>query len=417
MTVGPATASASVGKSRGRHAEKALSAAAVRSLGPGFHPDGQGLYLKVDPSGARRWIQRIVIQGKRRDLGLGSPPLVPLAEAREKALSNRKLARAGGDPLDEARRAQSVLTFEQAARKVHEMHAPTWKNAKHAAQVIGTLETYAFPRLGHLKVADVTTADVLAVLTPIWTTKQETARRVRQRIGTVMKWAVAQGWRQDNPAENIAQALPKAERAKAHRKALPYSEVASCIETVRASGAGLSTKLALEFLVLTAARSGEARGALWSEFDLHGADRATNATWNIPAERMKAKKSHSVPLPSRALEILQEAEALSDGSGLVFPGTKQGKALSDMTLSKLVKELGFDADVHGFRTSFRTWAQERTNFPREIAEAALAHGIKDKAEAAYARSNHIEKRRKLMAAWATFLEARSGEVVSLAAKR
>jgi len=170
--------------------------------------------------------------------------------------------------------------------------------------------------------------------------------------------------------------------------------------------------------VLTAARSGEVRGAQWSEFDFHGADsaiNATSATWNVPAERMKAKKPHSVPLPTRALEIIREAESLSDGSGLVFPGTKQGKALSDMTLSKLVKELGFDADVHGFRTSFRTWAQERTNFPREIAEAALAHGIRDKAEAAYARSNHIEKRRKMMEAWARHLAEQPGAAVRIGA--
>ena len=336
-----------------RKPEKALTARQVQTLSePGKYFDGHGLFLRVKPNGAKQWVQRIVIRGKRCELGLGAVPLVSLAEAREAAFANRKLARVGGDPLRAKRENEAVLTFEDAARKVHEMHAPTWKNAKHAAQFISTLETYAFPRLGALKVADVTTADVLAVLTPIWTTKQETARRVRQRIGTVMKWAVAQGWRQDNPAENIAQALPKADRAKAHRKALPFSEVAGCIETVRASGAGLSTKLALEFLVLTAARSGEVRGAHWEEIDFHGADGATGATaatWNVPAERMKAKKPHSVPLPTRALEILREAEPLSDGSGLVFPGTKQGKALSDMTLSKLVKELGFDADVHGLQ--------------------------------------------------------------------
>jgi integrase len=407
----------------GKHPEKALSATFVRQTqASGRYADGHGLYLVVDSTGAKRWVQRITIRGKRCDMGLGSATLVPLAEARETALANRKVARAGGDPLRAKRDAQAVLSFEEAARKVHELHRPTWRNAKHGAQFIATLETYAFPKLGRMRVAEVTTADVLSVLSPIWTVKPETARRVRQRIGTVMKWAVAQGWRQDNPAENIAQALPKAKKAPAHRKALPYTEVFACIEAIQASGAGASTKLALEFLVLTACRSSEIREARWEEFNFHGADgatratRATRATWVVPAARMKAKREHRVPLAARALEILRKAATLADGSGLVFPGTRQGRPLSDMTLSKLVKEQGFAADVHGFRTSFRTWAQERTNFPREVAEAALAHVVKDKAEAAYARSDMFEKRRRMMESWAAFLAtARKGEVVRLGA--
>jgi integrase len=400
-----------------KHPEKALTAVFVRQAKPGRYADGHGLYLMVDPSGAKRWVQRLTIRGRRCDMGLGSAALVTLAEAREKALANRKLARAGGDPLRAKREAEAVLTFEEATRKVHELHRPTWRNAKHGAQFLSTLETYAFPRLGSLRVADVTTADVLSVLSPIWTTKPETARRVRQRIGTVMKWAVAQGWRQDNPAENIAQALPKAKQAPVRRKALPYAEVFPCIEEIKASGASAATKLALEFLVLTACRSGEVREARWTEFDFQGAagpPSAQSATWLIPASRMKAKREHRVPLSGRALAILREAEQLADGSGLVFPGTRAGRPLSDMTMSKLVKELGFAADVHGFRTSFRTWAQERTNFPREVAEAALAHVVKDKAEAAYARSDMFEKRRKMMESWAGYLAARSAEVIRLA---
>ncbi len=398
-----------------RRPEKALTAQFIRNITePGKYFDGHGLYLRIDKNGARFWVQRIVIRGRRREIGMGSPSLVSLAEARAKALDNHKLARSGGDPIQAKHEADAVLTFEQAARTVHQIHRPTWRNAKHAAQFISTLETYAFPKIGKLRVADVTTADVLAVLTPIWTKKPETARRVRQRIGTIMKWAVAQGWRQDNPADAIAQALPKHDRIKAHRKALPYPEVAGCIAAVKASGAGISTKLALEFLVLTATRSGEVRGATWDEIDFGDrATRATCATWEIPASRMKAKKPHRMPLSARAVEILREAEKLSDGSGLVFPGTKRGKPLSDMTLSKLVKELGFDADVHGFRTSFRMWAQEQTNFPREVAEAALAHVIQNKAEAAYARSDVFEKRRKMMESWAGYLETQRGEVVTL----
>lgn len=382
----------------GKHPEKALSAAFVRTVTePGKYVDGHGLFLKVDASGARRWVQRIVIRGKRTEMGLGSYPLVSLTEAREAAFANRKLARVGGDPLAEKRREKAVPSFEEAARKVYDLHKPSWRNAKHAAQFISTLETYAFPRMGKTKVSDVTTADVLAVLTPIWLDKAETARRVRQRIGTVMKWAVAKGWRKDNPADAISQALPKQDKIKAHRKALHYADVAGCIEAVKASGADPSTKLALEFLVLTATRSGEARGARWDEIDMKA------GSWTIPASRMKAKRDHVVPLSNRAIAILEEAQKLDAETGLVFPGTKKGKPLSDMTLSKLVKELGFDADVHGFRTSFRTWAQERTNYPREVAEAALAHTIKDKAEAAYARSNLFDKRRRMMEGWARFV--------------
>lgn len=391
-----------------RRPEKALTAQAVKNAtAPGKYFDGHGLYLRVDAGGARQWVQRIVIRGKRCEIGLGSASLVPLAEARAVALDNRRLARSGGDPLQAKREALAVLTFAEATRKVHELHKPTWKNPKHAAQFLTTLETYAFPRLGKLKVQDVTTADVLAALSPIWTEKPETARRVRQRIGTVMKWAIAQGWRQDNPAENIGQALPKIAAEKEHRKALSHGEVAACLDTVRASRAGLATKLAIEFLVLTAARSGEVREARWNEIDLAA------KVWAVPAERMKMKRPHRVPLSLRALAILEATKALDDDSGLIFPGTKQGRPLSDMTLSKLIKELGFAADVHGFRTSFRTWAQERTSFPREVAEAALAHLSGDAVERAYARSDVFEKRRKMMEAWAAYLADASAKVVRI----
>ena len=402
-----------------RKPEKALTARAVAAATePGKYFDGHGLFLRVQPNGARQWVQRITIRGKRCELGLGNPALVSLAEAREKALHNRKLAVAGGDPMQAKREAQAVLTFEQAARKVHALHLPTWRNAKHGAQFIRTLETYAFPRLGKLKVADVTTADVLAVLSPIWTDKPETAGRVKQRIGTVMKWAVAQGWRQDNPALSITQALPKRDKSKTeHRKALTYPEVSDCLKVVEASGAGLATKLAFEFLVLTATRSGETREAVWSEIDFgkpaKGGEPASGAIWAIPAARMKAKRDHRVPLCARAVAILRAAQALGNGTGLVFPGTKPGRPISDMTLSKLVKELGFEADIHGFRTSFRTWAQERTNTPREVAEAALAHTIRDKSEAAYARSDLFDKRRTLMEGWAAYLAQEAGKVVRI----
>ncbi len=390
----------------GQHPEKALSAAFVRSVkDPGKYFDGHGLFLKVEASGAKRWVQRIVIRGKRREIGLGPVSLTPLAEARAAALENRKQARSGGDPLSDKRAANAILTFEEAARKVHEIHRPSWRNPKHAAQFITTLETYAFARIGRFRVSEITTADVLAVLTPIWLTKPETARRVRQRIGTVMKWAVAQGWRQDDPADAISAALPRQEKGQEPRKSLPYADLPRFMADLRAAKAGELTKLALELAILTACRSGEVRLARWEEIDL---DRAE---WSIPAERMKAKKPHRVPLSARAVELLLKAKVsgaqMGDTSGLVFPGTKAGKPISDMTLTKLVKAMGYDVHVHGFRSTFKVWAQERTNMPREVTEAVLAHTIQNKAEAAYARSDLFEKRRRLMASWAEVAMSRN----------
>ncbi|MRX49441.1 tyrosine-type recombinase/integrase [Paracoccus sp. S-4012] len=387
--------------SSARRPEKALTAVAVRTASkPGKYFDGHGLYLRVEPNGTKFWVQRIVIQGKRRELGLGSASLVPLAEAREKALGNRKLAREGGDPLAARRERQEVLSFEAASRRVHELHLPTWRNEKHGRDFISSLESYAFPLIGKMPVSNIAAADVLRVLMPIWTAKPETARRVRQRIGTVLKWAVAQGWRQDNPADSITQALPKVAKSQVHRKSLPYAEVADCLTAVRQSRAMTSTKLAVEFLVLTAARSGEVREAVWEEVD------DEKALWVIPAARMKAKRAHRVPLSPEALTILREARAFGDGSSLIFPGSRYGVPLSDMTLSKLVKELGFDADVHGFRTSFRTWVQEQTEYPRELAEAALAHSVGDAVEQAYARSDLLDRRRAMMEAWSAYLQTR-----------
>ena len=357
---------------------------------PGKHYDAHGLFLKVEPGGTRRWVQRIVIHGRRRDIGLGGFPLVTLAEARQQAFANRKLARAGGDPIA-LKRQQSVPTFEEAAESVITLHAGNWRDGgKTRAQWQASLRDYAMPRLGRLHVSAVTTADVMAVLLPIWHDKRETARRVRQQIGTVMKWAVAQGHRQNNPAgEAIAAALPRNSVVRKHMAALPHGDVADALARVRASAAGTSTKLAFEFLVLTAARSGDVRLATWDEIDLLA------AVWTVPAERMKAQREHRVPLCERTVEILTEARSLRDGSRLVFPSPR-GKASSDMTLLKLVREQGIAAVPHGFRSSFRDWAAERTNHPRDVVEAALAHVARNKVEAAYARSDLFERRRQLM---------------------
>ena len=393
-------------KPRGRHPDNALSAAFVRSVAKaGRYCDGQGLYLQVDPSGSRRWIQRLVIGGRKRELGLGGYPLVSLKEARAQALANRRLARRGGDPLAEKRRARTTPTFTDAAARVLEQKRAGWRNPKHALDWPASLERYVFPNIGQRRVSEVTSADVLQILGPIWHEKPETARRVRQRISAVMQWAVAMEFRADDPCDRVGVTLGRQRDIVQHMRALPHGEVAAAIATVRTSGATPAAKLAFEFLVLTAARSGEVRGALWLEIDLDA------SVWTVPAARMKANRSHQVPLSPRATAVLHDARAIENHSGLLFP-SRRGRPLSDMTLSKLLKEHGIKAVPHGFRSSFRDWAAEETNHRREVVEAALAHTVQDKVEAAYARSTLFDRRRRLMDEWATYLSPMDGSTAS-----
>ena len=315
---------------------KRLSAAFVKTVTePGKYYDQHGLILRVLPGGGKQWIQRLVIDGKRRDLGLRTYPLVSLAEAREQAFTNRKLARAGGDPLALMRRPD-VPTFEKAAAMVIGIHRPSWKpGGKSVAQWEASLRDYVFPRIGDKRVDQVTTADVMAVLLALWNDKPETARRVRQRIGAVMKWAVAQGYRPDNPAgEAIGAALPKHNHIiKRHHRALPHAEVAGAIEAVRGSGAYAGSKLAFEFLVLTVCRSGEVRFATWDEIDLDSAE------WTIPPERMKAKRDHRVPLSNRAVEVLREAQRLSDEWAWCFLRRRAGRFPTTPCLSYFARSV------------------------------------------------------------------------------
>ena len=287
-------------------------------------------------------------------------------------------------------------TVEEAAAEVLAQQRPGWRNAKYGQDWPRSLRAYAFPRIGALPVSAVTTADVLAILTPIWHEKAQTAQRVRQRISAVMKWAIAMGYRPDNPAGD---ALGRQQTVVQHMRALPHGAVADALATVRASPASVTIKWAFEFLVLTAARSGEVRLATWDEMDLHA------GVWAIPAARMKAKRDHRVPLSSRVLAILHDVQKLGDGTGLVFRSLR-GKPLSSVTLPRLTKELGIAAVPHGFRSSFRDWAAERTNTPREVIEAALAHTVQNPTEAAYARSDLFERRRRLMDDWASAIETR-----------
>ena len=390
-------------KPTGRHPQKALSASFLRSAPPGRHADGNGLYLFVQPTGTRSWIQRLVIRGRRRELGLGSLALVPLAEAREKALVNRKLAREGGDPLAERRRTEGIPTFAEAAARVLEQKRAGWRNRKHAHEWLSSLKRVAFPRIGKVPVSEVTSADVLEILTPIWHRKAETARRVRLRLRAVLEWAVAMEYRIDNPCDRIGPVLGVQQHVAQHMRALPHREVAAAIGTARGSTALEAAKLAFEFLVLTAARWSEVRWAEWAEIDRSG------RVWTIPASRMKVNRQHRVPLCGRALEILEAAQALGEGAGpLVFTGG-QGKPLDDKQLRWLLRELGIAAVPHGFRSSFRDWAGEETNHPREVIEAALAHVVRNRVEAAYARSDLFERRRTLMVDWARYLAQGMGE--------
>ena len=384
-------------KPRRRHPNNALTPAFVRNVSQaGRYCDGQGLYLDVRPSGSRGWIQRLTIRGRRTELGLGGFPLVSLKEAREKAFANRKLARDGGDLLAEKRRAESMPTFAEAARQVWNQLRPGWRSPQHAQLWLSSLERYAVPRIGKMPISEVTSADVIGILAPIWHDMPPTARKLRQRIRAVMEWAVAMDLRPDNPCDRIGPVLGTQGGRVRHMRALPHREVASAIETVRASNARPVVKLAFEFLVLTAVRSGEVRGAAWAEIERDA------GVWTIPALRTKGNREHRVPLCGRALQILEEARMLGRGSPLVFPGVR-GKPFASTALSELLGELKIAAVPHGFRSSFRDWAAEETDHPREVAEAALAHKVRNQIEAAYRRTDLFERRRRLMDDWARYL--------------
>ena len=379
----------------------ALSATRVKALKePGRYSDGGGLHLYISKAGRKSWVLRITIDGRRRDIGLGAFPSVSLAKAREKAGDHRAAVADGRDPLVD-KRALAIPTFREAACAVHEANKPRWRNAKHVAGWMQSLERHVMPTLGNTFLDRIDRGDVLRVLTPIWTTRPETARRVRQRMRTIFRWALAHGFVETNPAgEVIDGALPPMPKVKAHFRALPYRQVVSALETVETSQASVSARLCFRFLVLTAARSGEARGANWDEIDLQ------DGVWRIPSERMKAGVAHRIPLSRQALDLLAEAAALRDESGLVFPSPlKPGSPMSDMTLTKVLRSTGLAerATVHGFRSSFKNWALEQTDTPWAVSEAALAHVLGNSTEQAYARSDLFERRRALMQQWADYL--------------
>ena len=373
-----------------------------------------GLYLCVSPSGSRSWIARVNVDGKRREMGLGSFPDVSLSIAREKARAARSDTIMGIDPVanrKEARSARQALkatqkTFADCAKAYIEAHSDSWRNAKHRAQWPSTFETYVYPTMGTVLVGEVTQAHVMAVLLPIWKTKTQTAIRLRGRIEQVLAWATAAGFRQgDNCARwagLLDQLLPAPGKVSEprHHPAVRVDDMPAFIKALRQHD-GLSPK-ALEFVVLTAARSGEVRGATWAEIDLEA------AVWTVPKERMKAGKEHRVPLNTQAIKLL-EAMPRIEGTELVFPAPRGGQ-LSDMALTALTRRMNFRDDAgrvcvpHGFRSSFRDWVFERTDYPRDLAEAALAHALENKVEAAYRRGDALERRRAMMQAWANYCE-------------
>jgi integrase len=386
---------------------KPLGPLDVRNLGPGLHNDAdvKGLYLRVLPSGGRSFILRYQVDGRRRDMHLGSTREVTLAEARTAARGAWAQLRAGQDPID-ARHRQRVVatresaladwTFERAAREVHSTLLPGWRNPKHGDQWINTLATYAFPKIGTRPVGDIDVAAVLTVLKPIWTTKAETARRVRQRIDQVMRWAVAHDYAATNPVDAASTLLPKQRDQVEHHRAVAVAAAPAFWRDLSALDPN-PARLALQWVMLTAARSGEVRGATWGEIDMKA------KLWTVPPARMKAGRAHQVPLSAAAIAVLDEAAAQfgSEPEQLIFP-SPTGRALSDNAFTALLDRMKVDATAHGMRSTFRDWCSENS-VPREVAERALAHAVADSTEAAYNRTQLLEQRRPVMAKWAAFL--------------
>lgn len=386
-------------KQAGHHPFKRLTSSKIRSIQrPGRYADGNGLYLLVDRNGSKRWVLRTIVRGRRCDLGLGSLRTVTLPDARDRAQRLRSIARDGGDPLAERRAKEAVPTFEQAARTVHGLNKASWKNGKHVAQWITSLEQYAFPVIGSMKVDQIETADILRILTPIWVAKPETAARTCQRLKVVLDWARTAGFRTDeNPVLGVTKGLPKRNRTKRHQPALPFAQVPGFLTQLRNTENGVAVRLALEFLILTATRTNETLQFVWEEI--------SDDVWTVPAPRTKSNREFRIPLGPRALSILQEARGLSKGCAYVFPGKHPGRPLSNMSLLMAIRRMGFGITSHGFRSSFSDWAHETTNFQNVVIEKALNHSIKDKAEKAYRRGDLFDKRRELMVAWDAFVAA------------
>ena len=384
-----------------------LSTLQVKNLSvPGTYTDGQGLTLRVHPSGGKNWVLRLTIDGKRRNFGLGGYPDLSLKAARTQAEQMRQLARNGQDPAQhvKAQRIErpTAPSFGQAAEHVIKLRAPTWTSERHATQWRESLRLHALPVLGQKPVDAIDTTDVLDILMPIWTAKPETAGRVRQRMATVFDFAIAAGWRADNPCNGaLKAALPRRPRQRRHHPALPYTEVSKAIDAIRVTPGRDSTKLGLEFLILTAARAGEVRSATWDEINVE------TGVWHVPAAHMKMRRPHRVPLSTGALAVLEKAPERTT-RGLLFPSSRKQGRLSNMAFTMLLRRAGYGhITTHGFRASFRTWALEQTDAPWAAAEAALAHNLGGGEVVAYIHSDLFERRRALMEEWSSYVLTRS----------
>jgi len=375
---------------------------------PGRYSVGDGLLLVVGSSGSKSWLARVRDgASKRRDIGLGRYPEVTLKEARERAAGFRKQVRDGLDPVAEKRKAREVVpSFKDAAEKVHAERKDGFRNPKHAAQWITTLREYAYPSFGNVPVDQVAGPMIVQALKRIWTSKPETARRTLQRIGTVIAWSAAHGYREhEAPMQSIRMGLPPQSKVQKNHAALSYGDAPEFVRELFEAEYTTGREV-LRLIILTAARSGEARGARWDEIDF---DRGT---WTVPAERIKMAKEHVVPLSAPALVLLRRLHATRVSAELVFP-TYTGKPISDAAVSKVMREMGSTATVHGWRSTFRDWGAEETNFPSEVLEKALAHQIPSAVERAYRRGDLLEKRRLLMETWATYLLGEAENVVAL----
>lgn len=386
----------------------ALKIARLKS--PGRYYDGNGLHVYIDKTGSRRWVCRIMTRGVTHDIGLGSLNITTLAEARDEAIRLKKIARAGGDPLMDRRISiRHIPTFEEAAREKFAAISGEFRNEKHKAQWITTLETYVFPLIGSRRIDTVMSSQVLDVLGPIWNSKRETASRVRQRMRTVFDYAKSRDWyKGENPVLAAMQGLsPDRGRKKRHHPALPYRDLPEFITKMQAfEELGLFGKLAFEFLILTAGRTSEVLLARWDEVDFD------NTVWSVPPERMKAGELHQVPLSPRCIEILKTAKEYRDGGEYIFPGRWQVKPMSNMTLTRAMQRMGYgDYVPHGFRSAFRDWAEERTHYKKSAIEFALAHTVKDRVEGAYLRTKMLDERIALMRDWATFATTKPGAKV------
>ena len=376
-----------------------LSVTFVRSVTrPGRYGDGRGgfgLSLLVKPTASGRlsksWAQRIRINGKVTNLGLGGYPIVTLKEARDRAIDNRRKVEAGKDP-----RTPPTPTVELAAEAVRETLVDSWRGQRSEGEWRASLERYVFPRIGQMPVDKFTTADVAAILTPIWSTKTATARKLRSRIGMIAKWAISMGYRDDDPSgPQLDAALPRAAKKAEHYRAAHHSDVAKVLAKVQDSDEHPTVKLAIELIAHTACRSGEVRGMQWSEIDL------AERVWTVPASRSKVAKPHRVPLSDQAVELIEQARQHSDGSGLVLPSAK-GNVIADALLSRLLKRLDTGTTPHGLRSSFRSWCADEA-IDREVAEASLGHVNPNRGESAYQRSDMLERRRETTQAWSDYI--------------